>query len=594
MKTGKSVLYFLGQYLKHTPLYLLLYLVQTVTSALLYVLNSIWLLKLAFNAFAARTAFVELLARLLAVALFDLAALAFGHWFTQVYAPRQELRLRRVVQHAVFDQAARLGLRYYDDARFYNDYILALDGSETVAQQLLQQLGDCLYNTVAILSILAILWRIDGLVVALILTAVAVSFAVDLLLSKKQAQRTFATLPLQRKLAYYERVYYLPDHIEEVKSLPDSAFLRQAQQQATQDCARLHRQKSRPLVRLYAVKGVCRSVLTSFGIYFVLVYQLAVEKSLLLGDLSAALNSVWRLSECLEKIIQSVAALYKQALYAAKLVDFLRLQPTEPGVAAGRRPAPAQAAVIQIRDLNFCYKERQQVLRNIHLTIAPGQRIAVVGQNGSGKTTLIKVLLGLYPSAGRVFLDGHPLEEYDPQQLRRYFHALFQDLQIYAVTLRENLLMDLPPAKEEEDAQKLWDVLCRVGLQSRVAALPKGVDTALLREYDPAATELSGGEKQKVALARVLLSRACVVVLDEPSSALDPLGEQQFNDLLMSAFADRTVIFISHRFFATQHADHIYLLHHGQITEDGTHAQLMALRGEYAHMYRLQQEKYQL
>ncbi|MBR3691479.1 MAG: ABC transporter ATP-binding protein, partial [Clostridia bacterium] len=263
----------------------------------------------------------------------------------------------------------------------------------------------------------------------------------------------------------------------------------------------------------------------------------------------------------------------------------------EPKIVGGTLPAPEGPAEIRAEGLTFAYPGSDKaVLDGIDLTIAPGERVALVGYNGAGKTTLIKLLLRLYdPTEGRILLNGHDLREYDITSLREYFGCVFQDFVLFAATLGENVACDF---MENSDPGKIREALDLAGFSERLAKMEKGIDTPLTREFDENGLNLSGGENQKVAMARTFAKPSGCIILDEPSAALDPLSEYRLNESMNAAAAGRTVVYISHRLSTTRMADRICMMEQGRIIESGSHDELMTQNGKYAEMFESQASRY--
>ena len=238
---------------------------------------------------------------------------------------------------------------------------------------------------------------------------------------------------------------------------------------------------------------------------------------------------------------------------------------------------------LELRDVSFAYPESSFCLKHLNLKIEPGERIGIVGENGAGKSTLAKLLLRLYdPDSGQILYNGRPIGEWDVHELRKRVGIAFQDANLYALTLRENLqYYNL----EATDKQRLR-ALKTVGLD-RLDDLEKTVS----REFVEDGIMLSGGEIQKLALARLLMDDFGLMILDEPSSALDPLAEYKMTKLMFE-LSNTTTIMIAHRLSTIRDADRIYLISDGEVTECGTHEELMSLDGKYAEMFRKQAENY--
>lgn len=254
---------------------------------------------------------------------------------------------------------------------------------------------------------------------------------------------------------------------------------------------------------------------------------------------------------------------------------------------------PKEPEIIELKNVSFAYdKNKGHILKDISLTIKPNERIAFVGYNGAGKTTLMKLLMRLYDvSEGEILLNGLNIKEYGLDGYRSCFGTVFQDFQLFAGTIIENVAMGSAPANQRDAA---IDALERSGFSEKMKSFEKGLDTPLTREFEETGTNLSGGEAQKLAIARAFYKPCSFIILDEPSSALDPISEYEMNRAMFEAAYNKTVIFISHRLSTTRMADRIYMLEDGRIIEQGSHEELMALNGKYAEMFNLQAEKYRM
>jgi ATP-binding cassette subfamily B protein len=278
------------------------------------------------------------------------------------------------------------------------------------------------------------------------------------------------------------------------------------------------------------------------------------------------------------------------ALYVDKIRTFLDYETKI--VSNEGRTVPHKPSIIRFEDVSFAYTENgKRILNHVNLTIHPEEKIALVGYNGAGKTTLIKLLMRLYdPTEGRITLDGVDIRDYKVEEYRERIGTIFQDYRIYAATVEENVWMDVSPTDGNEERMSL--ALRHSGFEDKVAELENGLHTQLTREFDEAGVGLSGGESQKLATARVFYKESDLIILDEPSSALDPIAEYQLNRSMTKAAKDKSVIFISHRLSTTRHADRIFMLEKGAVIEEGTHEQLLEMDGKYARMWEVQASKY--
>ena len=356
-------------------------------------------------------------------------------------------------------------------------------------------------------------------------------------------------------------------------------------------------------VKLYKEKIAIafKQSVTSFGnqivlsilmlvVYSFIIYR-AFQGIITVGDLVIYYEAINRARDAFSGLINSISNLYKNNLFLSNLFEFLDLQPTivEPPQPL-LVPKPMKQGIV-FDKVNFQYgTTTRQALKNINLTIKPGETVALVGENGSGKTTLIKLLCRLYdPTEGNITIDGIDIHDFEIADLRKQISVIFQDYVKYDLTARENIW--LGNIEVSPDENEIYKAASKSGADKVIQSLPYKYDTVLGKLFDEG-EQLSIGQWQKIALARAFLRDSQVIILDEPSSALDPKAEykifQQFRQLLQ----DRTAIFISHRLSTVTMADWIYVLEQGSIIESGTHKQLLRLGGTYARMFETQAQNY--
>ncbi len=301
--------------------------------------------------------------------------------------------------------------------------------------------------------------------------------------------------------------------------------------------------------------------------------QAIVGSPPLIGSLSAMLTQV-----------------YESALFLQGYADLMALQPRHAD-AFGTLEAPSTPAELRIEGLRFRYPgATRDALKGVNLVIQPGERMALVGSNGAGKTTLIKLLTGLYlPSEGRILLAGRPLTDYALPSLRRYFSVVFQDFERYQLTVRQNIAAGDAETFEKPDPSRVQGAIARANASELIGSLPQREETQLGKQF-LAGMELSGGEWQKLALARAFMGQSKLLILDEPTSALDPESEMRVFQELVAGERDRGMLLISHRFTTVRLAERIVVLEDGAIIEQGTHAGLLAAGGRYAQLFAYQME----
>jgi ATP-binding cassette subfamily B protein len=346
------------------------------------------------------------------------------------------------------------------------------------------------------------------------------------------------------------------------------------------------------VVRRY-IAGYAWGVLTTLAgsITYLYVALQAVAGRLTLGDLTLYTSAASAVQNSISNLLGGFSSMYEHNLYLSNLFQLLE---TPVKVARPDNPIPLPAPLrgeVVFENVSFGYPGAEKpALHNVSFTIAPGETLAVVGRNGAGKTTLIKLLVRLYdPTEGRILIDGNDIRDYDPDELRAGIGAMFQDYVTYQATAKENI--GLGSLMHLEDQPAIATAAERGGADELLEKLPSAYETMLGKWFDEG-VNLSGGEWQKVALSRAFMRDARILVLDEPTSALDAQAEYELFERLKRLTTGRSAIYISHRFSTVRRADRILFLEHGELVEEGTHAELMGLNGRYARLFKMQASAY--
>mgnify|MGYP002477968351 FL=1 len=306
-----------------------------------------------------------------------------------------------------------------------------------------------------------------------------------------------------------------------------------------------------------------------------------------LGGFVALMQAATRFQNQLIQVLRQIGNVYEESLYLGDLQAFVQFERVE----AGQRALdPAQPCRIDFENVSFAYPDGPDVIKDVSFTIYPGEKVALIGTNGAGKTTLIKLLLGLYrPTKGRILIDGVDLSQFDPESHRRQVAAVFQDYLRYQLTARDNI--GFGRAERLGDDQVILEAAGKAGADSVIASLSAGLDTTLGRTFE-GGQDLSGGQWQKIAIARAYFRDARVLVLDEPTAALDARAELEVFEQFRALAGDRTAIFVSHRMASARIADRILVLDGGRLIENGSHDELLKAKGEYARMFEMQAQWY--
>ena len=421
------------------------------------------------------------------------------------------------------------------------------------------------------------------------LFSVVISILLERLKIKVQFKRDNELKPFQRRAEYISRVHYLADYAKEIRMSEAEDLLLKNFDSAVESNISITKSYGNKLFFLNLTRTTFTAVMFDAVVTILLLYRIIVEKSITLGDFAATLGAMWNLFWTLNNLMDYFAKFKEHKLYAHKFRVFLNYEPTVCDK-EGCTELTAPFKSLELKNVAFAYPESQKnIINGINMTVKAGQKIALVGYNGAGKSTLVKLLLRLYDvSGGDILINGKSIKDYTLCSYRNKFGTVFQDFQLYAADIAENVLTD---EYSEEDRLRVLEALKNSGFEERLSSLKEGIHTPLTKEFDQRGINLSGGEAQKVAISRVFAKDCDIVILDEPSSALDPMTEYELNNTLMTAL-DKTVIIISHRLSTTRMADVIYMLENGEIIEQGSHDELMQTGGKYAEMFLKQAEKY--
>lgn len=487
---------------------------------------------------------------------------------------------------SLYEKAKSLDLESYDNPEFYNNFILTIESSSDNIQNLLGLLRNYFGNAVALITVSSVLLAIDPWCLVIILGTVAVFMPLSKKIGNLQMMRQVENTKYHRRSDYFQRIFYLQDYAKEVRMNNIHPLLTDRYNDAADDVIRNQDKYWSKISRLYCVQEAGVQVLGfTVALPLYLGYLVLVKQTLSAGDFVATFNGAYSIAMSINFLtVWAVARFEERAKIIEKYRGFLK---ADGKIKDGSESAPVtEPKEIKIENLSFTYPgNNKPTLNNINLTIKPYEKIALVGYNGAGKTTLTNLLLRLYDvTDGSIKINGCDIRNVPVWEHRNRFAAVFQDFQIFSCNVGENVALS-----DEYNKQNVASALAHSGFAK---PLKNGIETELLREFDDGGVMLSGGESQKIAVARAFYKNCPYVILDEPSANLDPVAEYNLNRAMLDAAQNKTVIFISHRLSTTVNADKIYVMENGSIIESGTHSELMKMGGTYAYMFNLQAEKY--
>ena len=582
----KNYIYMLKFIGRHTPFMLFGYIFFDVLANLPWTLSNVVLLKYIIDVVTEGVKYERILYVLIFFVVFVVVTNLCTTLFYEVSLPKQKEKLYFAIYKTIYEKAAKMDYEAYDNPEYYNDLVLAMTSMNERAYSVLSNAQDIISNIIGVLTIGTVIVTIDPMCLVFVFLCVAIMTPIGRIIAKVNVDRTEAMTPLDRKNLYFSRVFYLQDYAKELRlsgagKMVEKRYNKNIFDRITTISPYLRRQWQ----LYFCQESLPMTLLIYLGITLFMGYKAIVTKEVGLGDFAATFNGAASISNSDFAITSWFAISFREnGLYVEKFRRFMNAK--EKIINGKDKTVFNKPVTIRFENVSFKYPGTEKyVLKNINLEISPYKKIALVGYNGAGKTTLTNLLLRLYDvTDGRITIDGKDIRDWDIKTYHENFAAVFQDFSLFGATLGENVSMNDEPEKE-----KVKDALETSGFTKE---LPEGTDSILLREFDDDGVSLSGGEAQKIAIARTFYKDCVFAILDEPSANLDPVAEYTLNQAMSKAANDKTVIFISHRLSTTVMADEIYMLENGEVIEHGSHEELMELDGKYAYMFRLQAEKY--
>ena len=506
--------------------------------------------------------------------------------FYELNYHKQKQRLYHKIYSMIYEKAARMDISSYDNPKFYNDFVLAMNMMEDRAETVIEDTQKLVTNLVSLTTIVSVIIAIDPMCLLFVVACIVIMVPMGRVISKIDVKRKEAMTPLDRKNLYFQRVFYLQDYAKELRLNPYGEMIDRRYKKNVGDRLKTISPFLRKQWQLYfCQESLPMTLIINFGVCMYMGYQAIVKKEVSLGDFVATFNGVSTVSSSVFFLTSWFTIHFRENGY--QIEKFRRFMDAEETIKSGTDETLHEKPVsIKFNNVSFTYPGNDKpTLKNISFEIKPYQKIALVGYNGAGKTTLTNLLLRLYDvTEGSITVDGKDIREWDKKAYHRNFAAVFQDFALFGASLGENVSMNSTPDKERVEAA--------LKESNFTKTFENGTDTILLREFDDNGASLSGGEAQKVAVSRVFYKDCPFAILDEPSANLDPVSEYALNEAMVRAAKEKSVIFISHRLSTTVMADVIYMLENGEIVESGSHEELMAKNGKYAYMFNLQADKY--
>lgn len=583
----KNIIYMLKMLWKGSKAFVFFTFFKETAEGIFWTVFSVYMTEYIYVSIENKTPFKSL--------IIFIGALSLGHIVIhlisathQYFSKQLTPEIYRSFYSKVIDKSISMEYTRFEDPNFYDKFTRALNECEWRGLTILNNCAFLAGNIAAIITSIIIIADVDAILLLFIIPMVLISLYFGKKTGELYYKLDFTNTRDGRVGSYVKRVVYEKKYASELRLFPISKMLFKHHEKAYDEIYTRTKDIRIKTARLETIKWITFGLLSTTipFIYIAFMVNKNVGSTAAYVAMVPALNYLsWRTSSLVEVIVE----LLKQSAFVNNLHEFLNYQPLE-----NKDVKQVQKSLddIEMKDVSFIYSGADKpTLHNINIRIKKGERIAFVGHNGAGKTTLVKLIMGLYTvTSGEILISGENINSFEAKSFHSHFGTVFQDLQIFALPLSQNVLMREP--ENEQERQLVIDSLIKAQFGDKLKSLEKGIDTIVTKEFDENGMGLSGGEAQKIAIARVFAQKPDIVILDEPSSALDPIAEYNMYKNMMQVSKEETVIFISHRLSATREADRIYMFENGTVIEEGTHDDLIALNGKYCEMFNLQAANY--
>lgn len=554
-----------------------------------WIFMSIFFLRYVINAIEKEAPFGRILGFIgICFAVFGMLSM-YTSYMLSVVIPFTDNRIYRSLYHKLYAKARNVELRCFEDADFYNKYTMALDGSAQKMTKSVEFFFQVIFGVIAAAVAFSSMYMIDPFSVLFVISPIIGNFVFGGLMNKIWGGRYNDNVKYNRKAEYVNRVMHLAEYAKEIRYSNIHELMRKRYQEAVEGNTLVADKYAKKAILYSWAQNVTTFALVFEGIMIYAAYRTIVSKTMGLAELAIMFTAMSTSSWILIGMFNNFMEAMKNGQFLEYFRTFMEYEEKIPENQNGLMPKE-KVDTIEFRNVSFAYKENEPVIRNLSFRIAGDKVCALVGRNGAGKSTIIKLLFRLYdPVSGEILVNDVNIKAYNLKAYRKLFSAAFQDYKVMAMSVKDNVLMGAAFENPKETAEH---ALQCAGVWDRVQSLPNGIDTVMTREFDSDGAVLSGGEQQKIVVARAFAQKASVKVFDEPSSALDPIAEYNLYRGIMDESKGHITLFISHRLSSVKDADMVFMLENGSVIEQGSHRELMARKGKYCEMFTKQAQNY--
>lgn len=591
-KTGKLskfnyILFLLKPYWKYGKGYMLTVLLMSVVLQPASAYLTALLPQKAIDAVMNETPHNEVLVIIILFTVFIVLVSALEKVIHMAYTQMTLVKVSNKIKNDVNRKALFTDFKYYDSPDFFVKFIYAQDNYPIHAQNVVMFLPDIIRGIATVIAMVAVIAATGPVLLGITVFFVILNAVAGLPIIKPTADYEVSLADAWRPMEYASRVLKTKENAAELRASDAGLKLLNTVHFAMDRFQKVYKQFIKKVAPFHLLQGAIAPVQAACILAYIIFFVINGDKSQI-GLYASLTVASAALASGLNDTVSSIIRLLQCITNGEKIAEFFEAESIIEPHNKNAVSAPEGKYEIEFKNVSFGYDDNAMLFRDFNLHIKPGQKIAIVGDNGAGKTTLTKLLLRLYDvNNGEILLNGKNIKEYDIHQLRLNTGVVFQDVRVLAMSLRDNLTV-----YHDASDKKLHEVLDKLGLNEVLAKADGNLDTMVSREFTEDGVSLSGGEAQKLMIARLFTKQFGLLILDEPSSALDPLSESRIMKNIHDVSNAATTIMIAHRLSTVRDFDCIYNMENGKIIESGTHDELMAAKGKYYEMFVSQGESY--
>ena len=529
----------------------------------------------------------EVITIIVLFSLFIVIVAALEKVIQMAYTQMNLVKISNKIKNDVNEKALQTDYKYYDSPDFFVRFTFAQETYPIHAQNVMMFLPDILRGIATMIAMIAIIVTVGPVLLGITVFFVILNAIVGIPAIKPTADYNVSLTDAWRPLDYISRMLITKENAAELRSSGAGQKLLHTINAAMANFQKIYKRYIKKVAPFYLLQGAISPIQAACILVYVIFFVIAGDKSQI-GLYASLTIASTALADSLNDAAGSIMQMLQCIANGEKVAEFFEADSEIEPVKENALPAPEGNYEVEFKNVSFGYENTAFAIKDLNLHINPGHRIAIVGENGAGKTTLTKLLLRLYDvNNGSVLINGRDIKDYDIHQLRLHTGVVFQDIRILAMSLRDNLT-----AYHNVSDEKLLEIIEKLDLGDILKKADGNLDTMISREFTEDGIALSGGEAQKLMIARLFTGPFGLLILDEPSSALDPLAEARLMNNLLDVSNTATTIMIAHRLSTVRNFDVIYHIENGKIIESGTHDELMAAKGKYYEMFVSQGENY--